>query len=84
MMHTMNYDKTEVERLVLSTEEIKLIQKLRKEKLKIQWYNEGVLASSKHLEDLASQCCGGSGEGGEIYKTMADSLRRNCFLPEVE
>jgi hypothetical protein len=40
-----------------------------------KWYNAGLIDAARKADGWAAECCGGSGEGSQGYKNLAESIR---------
>jgi hypothetical protein len=59
----------------LTTDEWKMIKDHRKKQERDRYRNLGLADAAGLADNWAEQCCGGSGEGGEGYRNLANAIR---------
>jgi hypothetical protein len=60
----------------LTPDEWQLVQNKRQAEERNKAFNEGISRAIELCNSYAAQCCGGSGQGGEAYKIVAQNLER--------
>ena len=59
----------------LSAAEWEIVQEYRRQAIRIDGYKRGLEAAAQKADAWAAECCGGSGEGGEGYRSLANQIR---------
>lgn len=76
MKHTDEASPVQGDVIRLTPEERTLVLAHRKRAEYARAYNNGLEAAASQCEAWADECCGGSGEGGEVYRNIAGSIRK--------
>lgn len=52
------------------------LEEAKSKAIRLNGYRMGLHAASRMALSYADQCCGGSGEGGEGYRNLADAISK--------
>ena len=63
----------------ITPEERDIIIEHRKRRDYMRAYNDGIEAAAHICESWAAESCGGSGEGGHGYKSLAAIIRKKKY-----
>ena len=62
------------EAIKLTQKEERMLMEFREEQKIKKGYNQAIREVVFQLNSMADQCCGGSGEGGSVYRMLAEKF----------